>query len=189
MGYPEPGYRKRPDTTDGFIRDVFPLASLDWDSKNTHRIRKLRAPAYSLNDAPAAFHRSLQKYSANPVESLASLGFRFEVSSRDPRLYYVFEEAGGAAGALATHTGGILGCGYRDILLKTRAFLEARSGSSKVQEKSPVHVGMELTRENNFSVTLTQGHFTKNRKRIPTSPELRAARQKLSPAEEIKIRQ
>ena len=74
---------------DGFDREVSRRAPSEWNSKDTRRVWKLMAPAYGLNDAPAAFHRSLRKYLENSVESLPCVGLRFEVSSFDPRLYFV----------------------------------------------------------------------------------------------------
>ena len=65
---------------DVFGREVYLRAPRGWNSKDARRVWKLRAPAYGLNDAPAVFHRSLRKYSANSVESLSSAGLRFEVS-------------------------------------------------------------------------------------------------------------
>ena len=40
----------------GFDRDVFLQAPDERDPGNLLRVRKLRAPAYGLNDAPVAFH-------------------------------------------------------------------------------------------------------------------------------------
>ena len=59
----------------------------------------------------------------------------------------------------------------------------------ELQENSFAHVGMELSQEANFSVTLTQEEFTMNLQPVGTSPELWAARQKLLPPEDAKVRQ
>ena len=72
---------------------------------------------------------------------------------------------------VATHIGDILGCGEPDELLKARCFSEGRFGKLKVQEKSFAHVGMELAREQDFSVALTREDFTKNPEPLLTSPE------------------
>ena len=48
----------------------------------------------------------------------------------------------------------------------------------KLQESSIVHVEIELAQGSDFSVTLTQDAFARKLKPRPTSPQLRAARQK-----------
>ena len=50
-----------------------------------------------------------------------------------------------------------------------------------------MHVGMELTQEDDGAATLTQGDFANNSKLIPTSPDLRRARQKSLPADETEL--
>ena len=110
-------------------------------------------------------------------------------SAFDPCLFFVFRDQGQAAGALATHIGDNLGCGEPDILPEIRRFSEQRFGAMKLQENSFVHVGIELNQEANFSATLTQEGFAKNPHPLGTSPELRAARQKLLSPEDVKLRQ
>ena len=83
---------------------------------------KLRAPAYGLNDAPAAAHGPLRKYLVNSAELLPSVGLRFEVSSFDPFMYFVYRKSGPAVGVIATHIGDFSGCGEPDSLLKVRVF-------------------------------------------------------------------
>ena len=63
---------------DGFNREEYVRAPREWNSKKTRHFRKLKAPAYRLNDAPVAFHRPLRKYFPNPAESLSAAGLRFE---------------------------------------------------------------------------------------------------------------
>ena len=86
--------------TAGFAREVFPRAPAKWGPEGTHRVWKLRAPAYGLNDAPVAFRNLL-----NSVDSLARAGLKFQVSSFGPRLYLIFRRSGGATGAITTHFG------------------------------------------------------------------------------------
>ena len=74
--------------------------------------------------APAAFRRPLRKYLVNSAESLSRVVLRFEVSSFDPRLNYIFRKPGGAVGATATQIDDILGCGEPDLLLKESCFSE-----------------------------------------------------------------
>ena len=50
---------------DGFDCEVFLRALDEWNPGGAHRIWKLNAPAYGLNDAPAAFHRSLKRHLMN----------------------------------------------------------------------------------------------------------------------------
>ena len=52
-----------------------------------------------------------------------------------------------------------------------------------------MRVGMELEQAANFPATLTQADFAKNLQPLGTSPELRAARQKLLSPEDVKLRQ
>ena len=42
---------------DGFERDVFLRAPMEWDPPCNERVWKRKAPAYGLNDAAVAFHR------------------------------------------------------------------------------------------------------------------------------------
>ena len=141
------------------------------------RAWKLRAPAYRLNDSPAAFRRSLHKYLANSAESLSSAGLRFAVSSLGPRMYFIFRKSGKAVGVITTHIDDISGCGEHDLLLRAWKFPEKRSGELKVQEGSFARVGAELAQVKDFSATLTQEAFAKNMKLLPTSPALRAGRE------------
>ena len=59
----------------------------------------------------------------------------------------------------------------------------------KVQEKSPVHAGMEMSQSNDFSVQLAHGDFANALKPMPTTPELRASRQRPLSIEEVRIRE
>ena len=72
-----------------FKRDVFLHAPPEWNPSGPRRIWRLHAPAYGLNDAPVAFHRTLQKYLPNAPLSIELAGLEFQVSSFDPRLYFV----------------------------------------------------------------------------------------------------
>ena len=65
-------------------------------------------------------------------------------------------------GAITTHSDDTPGCGKPDILSKRRNFSAMRFAKLKVQGKSFVHVGAELAQGGMFSVTLTQGDFTRN---------------------------
>ena len=70
----------------------------------------------------------------------------FKVSSFVSRLYFVFRESGGTAGARATRLGNILGRGEPCALPEVRAYLSRRFGRLKVQGKSFAPVGLELSR-------------------------------------------
>ena len=59
---------------DGFGHEVFLRAPAAWDPESTHRVRKLRAPAYGLNAAPAPFHGALQRYLLSSAGSLGRVG-------------------------------------------------------------------------------------------------------------------
>ena len=99
-----------------------------------------------------------------PVESLPTVGLKFQASSFGPRLYLVFPKLGGAAGAVTTLIDDISCCGEPDLLLRVRCILEKRSDRLVVPGKSFVHVGMELGQQQDFSMTLTQGDPTNHPK-------------------------
>ena len=113
----------------------------------------------------------------NSVELLSSVGLRREVSSFDPRMYFVRRRSGSAVGVFATQIDYILGCGEPDILSEARNFSGKRFGRLQACEGSFVHVGVELGQEEDFFAKLTQADFTKNMKLLPTPPSLRAGRQ------------
>ena len=115
------------------------------------------------------------------------MGLRFQASTFDPYLFFVFRATGSAAGAFATHIDDIPGCGEPDVLAKMRICPEQRFGALKLQEPSFVHVGMELAQDAVFSATLAQCDFAKNSQPIPTTPKPLAARQKLLFPEEVHL--
>ena len=100
---------------DGIDREVYLRAPREWIPKDTSRVGRLRAPASGLHGAPVAFRRPLRKDLVNSAESLFGAGLRFEVSSFGPRLYCIFQESGGAVGAIATHVDDISGRGEPDL--------------------------------------------------------------------------
>ena len=118
------------------------------------------APTYGLNDAPAALRRSLQKVLAISQVCLAKVGLQCWASSFDPCLLLVYPKEGGAVGAAAAaHIDGIVGCREQDVLPRTETFLEARSGSVKLQGSSFARVGMEMFQADDHSVRLNQADF------------------------------
>ena len=100
----------------GFDLEVHLRAPCKWNSRDTRRAWKLRAPAYELNDATVAVHRSLHTYSANSAESLSSAGLRVGVPSFDPCMYPIYRKSEKAAGVITTHNDDILGRGEPDLL-------------------------------------------------------------------------
>ena len=107
----------------GFDREVHLGAPCEWNSQDTRRVSKLRAPANGHNDAPAACHRSLREYLVNSVDSPSRAGLRFEVSSVGPGLCNIFREFRGAVVAIAAHTDDNSGCGQPDLLSNARPSL------------------------------------------------------------------
>ena len=105
---------------DGFGREVFLGAPAAWGPEGTHRIWKLRAPAYGLRGAPVAPRRALRRYLLNSV------------SSSRPRFSFVFRKNGGAVGVLTTHIDDILGPGEPDVLSKVLALFGRHFGALKV---------------------------------------------------------
>ena len=55
---------------DGSIRDVFLYASPGWEPSREKQTWKLKAPAYGLDGAPAAFHRSIKQHLLNSEEPI-----------------------------------------------------------------------------------------------------------------------
>ena len=88
---------------DGFGRVVFIQSPPEWLPADFRRIWTLNAPAYGLNDAPAAPHRSLERYLANETHSLQAAYLRAEASKFDPRLFFVYRRSGLAVGVVTTH--------------------------------------------------------------------------------------
>ena len=110
---------------------------------------------------------------------------RCEASTFDPSLFFVFRAKGGAVGVFATQIDDILGRGESGVLAKMRTLLERRFGELKLQESSFVHVGMELAQGHALAVAHTPSDFARNLRPIPTTPKLRAARQKLLAPEDV----
>ena len=135
---------------DGFDRAVFLRAPDEWNPGSAHRIWKLNAPAYGLNDAPVAFRRSLKRHLMNSTLSMDRVGLKCIGSSFDPCLFFVFRKTGSAVGAFTTHIDDILGCGEPGVMDGIRTFLELRFGELKSQEGNFVHVGMELVQDSTF---------------------------------------
>ena len=145
---------------DGLGRDVFLRVTLNWGPRDARRIWKLPAPAYGPDDAPMAHNTSPRKYLLNSGGSPARVGLKFRAPTFGPRLYSVLRKEGGANRDIAILTDDILGRGEPDASPKKRAFPEYRFGALKVQDTSFVHVGAEVSQENDFSVKLTREEFS-----------------------------
>ena len=89
----------------------------------------------------------------------------------------VFNGASEAVGVLSSHIDDILGCGAPGLLERTRHYLEQRFGALKAQGNNFVHVGMELVRQSDSSVTPMQAEFTSHLLFLDTSPALWERRQ------------
>ena len=75
---------------DGFDWEAFPQAPGKWATHCGARIWKLKAPAYGLNDALAAFYRSLKRRGSTSDAPKKCLGLRCQVSPFDPCLFFIF---------------------------------------------------------------------------------------------------
>ena len=73
---------------DGFVRVVFLHAPEEWNPDMVCRVWKLMAPAYGLNDAPVAFHRSLKRHLLNKDLSMERAGLFCVSSTFDPCLFF-----------------------------------------------------------------------------------------------------
>ena len=120
---------------------------------------------------------------------MKSVGLRRQAPTIDLCFFLVFRDQGQAVGAFTTHIDDISGFGETDVLETIRHLLEKRLRTMKLREDSFVHVGMGLAQDGNFSATITQGELAKNLQTLLTSPQLRAARQKLLSPEDAKLRQ
>ena len=69
---------------DGFERDVFSHAPKEWGPPCKQRAWRLKASAYGLNDAAAAFHCSLKRHILNSDLSVENVGLRCQASAFDP---------------------------------------------------------------------------------------------------------
>ena len=65
---------------DPFHREVYLHAPLERRPLSPNRVWELNAPAYVLNGAPVAFHRSLKRYLLQHEVSLKMIGLRVTVS-------------------------------------------------------------------------------------------------------------
>ena len=92
---------------------MFIQSPREWIPGDSRRIWKLNAPAYGLNDAPVAFHRSLKRYLVDANDSLKAVDLRVETSTFDPCLFFVFQRSGKAVGVITTHIDDLLGCGEK----------------------------------------------------------------------------
>ena len=70
-----------------------------------------------------------------------------------PSGFLVFRDTGGAVGAFTAQIDEILWRGEPDVLGKIRKFQENRPGTAKLRFSSFVHVGIELSRGSDFSVS------------------------------------
>ena len=95
----------------GFDRDVSHQAPVEWEPPRNGRIWELPIPACGPNDAPVAFRRSVKRHILNSETSMERVGIRCQVSTFDSCLFFIFRDAGSAAGSLTTHIDDILGCG------------------------------------------------------------------------------
>ena len=145
---------------DPFHREVYLHAPPEWCPKNPNRVRELKLPAYGLNNAPVAFHRSLERYLLKNEAFLNLVGLKWKVSNLGPCLYAACNREDEAACVFSSHNDDILGRGVLGVLERTRHFLEQRFGAPKTQENVFAHVGMELTQKADFSYELTQFEFT-----------------------------
>ena len=116
----EPGFQGRLLAGRWFHQGCFLRAPPEWELPTSRRLWKLDAPGRGLGDAPHAFRRSRQKHIVNSDLSPVRAGWHYRLLSLDPRLFSVFREVGGAAGAPATHIDDISGCGGTGVLEATQ---------------------------------------------------------------------
>ena len=159
----------------------------EWLPGDSPRVWKLNAPAYSLNDAPVAFHRSLKRYLVNECDSLKLVDARLEASKFDTCLCFVYRRSGLAAGVITTHIDDLLGCGVQDILRKMENFSSTRLGPVKAQKDNFAHIGLDVPQKDHGSVGITQKTFADLPCPIDTSPSLWKDRTRPLRDEELQI--
>ena len=74
---------------DGYGREVIVRAPDGWGSRGARRIWRLKSPASGLKAGPLESRRSLDTYLPNSAASPSNAGLEFEVSSFDPRPFFV----------------------------------------------------------------------------------------------------
>ena len=94
-----------------------------------------------------------------------------------------------AVGVIATHNDVFFAAPRTRFIPGITGLSRQGFGELKGREGSFVHVGIELAREKDFSVTLTQADFAKNLELLPTSPELLAGRKNSLSMDDAKLRQ
>ena len=110
-------------------------------------------PAYRLDDAPAAGYSTLPAFLHDSKSSEASMDFVIKVQPCGRGLHFIRARYGCAEGTLTTHADGISGCGAVDVLNKLRSCLSRRFGTTEVQERASVRLGMEIAQRADFSIT------------------------------------
>ena len=106
------------------FRKLADLVGMSSCMRRRHGVRPACAAAWgpSLNDAPAAFHRSLTRYLLNSELSTKCIALRCQASTFDPCLLLVFRDHGQAVGAFTAHIDDILRCGEPDVPIEPRLF-------------------------------------------------------------------
>ena len=142
----------------------------EWEPSNACRFSELRlndapvaafrnyfgSPAYCLNDAPAASHRSRRRHLVHSDPSMPRVGLQFTTLPFDPSLYFVIRKEGWGVGAFITHIDELSGCGKPGVLERTQVFSQARFRTLELQESSFAPVGAELPRGKNHSARFTR---------------------------------
>ena len=144
---------------DGFVRDAYRCAPSEWGPPGVRRIWLLKALAYGPNDAPAAFHRTLNGRLLQERASLVFVALKFRVSALHQRPFSAYRSRGGDVEAWP-HIDDVRGCGWRGELRLVRKFSEHCFGHLEVQENNFTLFGAELPEAGGFSVQLTQKKFT-----------------------------
>ena len=105
------------------VKNALPQSPPEWLPGHSRRVWQLNPPAYTLNDAPVAFYRSLKRYLVNERDSSRAVDLRLQTSKVDPRLFFVYHRSGFAVGGITTHSDDLLGCGeqWRKWILQKMA--------------------------------------------------------------------
>ena len=116
---------------DGFGREVYVRAPCEWNSRAVAVFGNWRPLRTALMMPRRHLIGPMRNYLVNSMRSPSAVGLRFEVSSFDPRLYFVFRTSGGAVGAIGTHIDDILSCGEADLSHRAGAFWEHDLGKCR----------------------------------------------------------
>ena len=126
------------------------------------------------------------KYALDTLRSAKAAGFGFRDSHRDPRLYYVSNDARRSTGAFATHADDFPGCGECGFMVIVRGYLTRCFGRTELRENIFALAGVGAVQQGAFPVIITQKTLTGELQLFPASAKLRRRLQRILGPREIR---